>query len=218
MVRVKKRYKLLLVIAWIVLVCYPNPTHLAVTILRSLDPPIDPVAVGSISAEMPDDPRQIESLILTEHVPYAYDWTVFEMPWYFPTPDEVVRHGRGDCEARAVVLASVLEAKGIPYEFNVSPTHIWVKYQGKIENSVETEAVAFVEHKDGAYRVKLPEQFDFSETLRIEIDSLWTAMPVARKVLLLFGIVLALVVDALASPIVAWHRRRRSIPVTIHQN
>lgn len=210
-VRLEKRHKVLLLVVWTLLVLYPNPSLLIVTIGRSLNPPIDPVAVRPVSAQLPDDPAQAERLILTKYLPYAYDWTVFGVPWYFPTPAEALDAGRGDCEARAVVLASVLEDKHIPYEFSVSPIHIWVKYDGKAENTVENEAVAFVEHKDGSYRLKVPTEFDFERYLNTEIDSLWEAMPVGRKALLVVGAAVILVMDFLLSVIVPRLPRRRSV-------
>lgn len=217
MVRLRRRHKLLLMVVWIVLVLYPNPSLLATTIARSLNPPIDASAVRKISAELPDDPAHIERLVLNKYVPYAYDWTVFGVPWYFPTPAEVVMHGRGDCEARAVVLASIFEEKQIPYDFNVSPTHIWVKYTGKVENEVESSAVAFVEHRDGVYRVKLPSEFDLESYVRVEIDSLWGVMPASRKIMLFGGIAFILVVDFLATLVVHRLRQRRTVPVALEK-
>ncbi len=217
MVRLRKRHKILLVAVWALLVLYPNPTLLVVTLARSLNPPIDPVAVRSVSAQLPDNPAQVESLLLAKYLPYAYDWTVFGVPWYFPTPAEALGAGRGDCEARAVVLASVLEDKHIPYEFSVSPVHIWVKYDGKAENDVESEAVAFVEHKDGTYRLKVPTEFDYERYLRVEVESLWDAMPAARKALLLLGVAAILVVDFLLSLVAPRLPRRRAVPAATEE-
>jgi len=53
------------------------------------------------------------------------------MPWYCPTIKKVLERGEGDCKARALVLASVLEAKNIPYQVHSSPIHVWVDYEGK---------------------------------------------------------------------------------------
>ncbi len=58
--------------------------------------------------------RPIEAYVLDRQVPYAYDWQSAGVPWYFPTAAEALRAGRGDCESRALVLASILTAKGIP--------------------------------------------------------------------------------------------------------
>lgn len=215
--RLRRSHKLLLILVWTLLVLYPNPSLLAVTMARSLNPPIDASAVRTISSELPDNPAQIERQVIEKYVPYAYDWTVFSVPWYFPTPAEVLLHGQGDCEARAVVLASIFEEKQIPYDFTVSPTHIWVKYKGKVENSVESSAAAFVEHKDGVYRVKLPSEFDLESYVRVEIESLWGVMPSSRKALLLGGIAFILVVDFLASLVVLRLRQRGAVPVALEK-
>ncbi len=53
--------------------------------------------------------------MLTRIVPYAYDWQTAGVPWYFPTTREALAQKRGDCESRAVVLASILAYKHIPY-------------------------------------------------------------------------------------------------------
>ena len=76
-------------------------------------------------------------------VPYAYDWQSAGVPWYFPTTAEALRAGRGDCESRAVVLASILTAKGIPNELRLSFDHIWVDYPGKQANALENAGVQF---------------------------------------------------------------------------
>ena len=81
--------------------------------------------------------------MLDRQVPYAYDWQSAGVPWYFPTTAEALRAGRGDCESRAVVLASILTAKGIPNELRLSFDHIWVDYPGKQANALENAGVQF---------------------------------------------------------------------------
>ena len=211
MVRLRKRYKLILLIVWFLFVLYPNPALLATTIFRSFNPPIDPVAVRSISAKLPDNPALIEQLVLTEYVPYAYDWTVYDVPWYFPTTREVVQNRRGDCKSRAVVLASILEDKQIPYEFSLSPIHIWVKYPGKTENAMESDAASFVEHKDGVYQFRLPKSVDLGRYLEVEVEAFWDPMPYTRKALLLGGAIVIILLDFLLS-IAAVRLRHRSEP------
>jgi transglutaminase-like putative cysteine protease len=123
----------LLVVLWALLVLYPNPLRLAASVRRLANPGVDPVAVESLAASLPSDPAAIERAVL-ETLPYRYDWRVYGMPWYFPTVGEALENGEGDCKARAIVLASVLEAKGIPYRIDSSPTHVWVDYDGKVDN------------------------------------------------------------------------------------
>ena len=73
-------------------------------------------------------------------MPYLYDWQTVGVPWYFPTTREVVEEGRGDCESRALVLASILEQKGIPWTLTMSIDHLWVDYPGKVPNEWENAA------------------------------------------------------------------------------
>ena len=60
-----------------------------------------PDAVAALAATMPDDPRLIEQRVLDDVVPYAYDWQTAGVPWYFPTTEQALRAGSGDCESRA---------------------------------------------------------------------------------------------------------------------
>lgn len=213
--RLNKRLKLALMLVVVVLVMYPNPTVLWLTITRSLGPPVDPQAVHAIGTELPDNPEQIERLVITKYVPYAYDWSVYGVPWYFPTAAEVLRDRRGDCESRAILLASILDEKKIPYTLDVSPVHIWVTYRGKVENPYESQAVSFIEHKDGGRQLKLPEKLDLQQYVQVEIDALWNAMPGVRKTILFVGLGCVLVVDFLLSFALSLMRRRRVVPVAI---
>lgn len=215
-VRLKKRLKLALMLAIVVLVMYPNPFTLCATVVRSLGPPVDQDAVRGISSELPDNPEQIERLVLTKYVPYAYDWAVYGVPWYFPTPSEVLRDRRGDCESRAILLASILEEKNIPYELSVSPIHIWVDYRGKVENDLETKAAAFLEHKDGGgYQIRVPEKLDIRQYIQAEVDALWTAMPETRKIILFVGLTFILVFDFLLSVVLSQVRRRWGVSIAV---
>jgi len=92
-----------LVVLWVVLILYPNPLSLAVSVQRLADPRVDPAAVQTLAESLPSEATAIEKAVL-DSVPYSYDWKVYAMPWYFPTVDEVLEKGRGDCKARAIVL------------------------------------------------------------------------------------------------------------------
>ena len=181
---------------WAIVVLYPRPWDLALTIQRSIAPPIDAGAVTSVAARLDSDPKHIDELVRSRIVPYAYDWTVYDEPWYFATPAEVLRDGRGDCESQAIVLASVFQAKGVPYKLQVSFDHIWVEYAQKSPNDMEKEAIAVVEHVDGQLRAKAPDEFDWQKFLSDHRQAHWEPMPLGRKLLLALGLGLILFWDA----------------------
>lgn len=172
---------------WILFVLYPNPLNVGVSLYRAYQPDVDPLAIGQLG-EFPSEAASIDALVKAR-VPYSYDWTVYGMPWYFPTTRLVVEQGMGDCKGRAIVLASVLEAKDIPYRIISSPIHIWVEYDGKEQTTLENEGVSFYQHdpETGERLFRLPDI-----PLRDVLDSSWSAfwepMPVARKLLLVSGI------------------------------
>ena len=180
----------LLIVLWVLLVLYPNPLRLAVSVQRLAGPQVDPVAVESLAASLPSDPVAIEEAVL-EIVPYRYDWRVYGMPWYFPTVDEVLKNGEGDCKARAIVLASIFEAKGIPYQINSSPTHVWVNYDGKVDNSLENAGSGFyeVDPQTGAKSLRFP-RTSITYFIVTFWEGFWPPMPDVRKVLFAGGLVL----------------------------
>jgi hypothetical protein len=192
--------KALLIVCWTTLVLYPKPWDLAVTIQRAWSPPVDAASVVALAQTLPDDPTQVEAAVRTEIVPYAYDWVVYDEPWYFASPSEALRDGRGDCESQAVVLASLLEAKGIPYRLQVSFDHIWVEFPQKKDNAIERDAVAVIEHVDGQLRVKKPDEFDLEQFLKDHNEAHVVPMPASRKALLLIGIAMILLWDWLRLP------------------
>jgi len=182
----------LLLVLWILFVLYPNPLNLPVSIERVFDLDIDPGAVESMAGDLPSAPTAIEKAVL-ERIPYHYDWEVYSMPWYFPTVEEVLEKGEGDCKARALVLASIFELKNIPYRVNLSPIHAWVDYEGKKETSIENAKVKFYQQdpETGERWFKFPE-IDLREVMDSLWRGFWIAMPDVRKALLISGL-LALV-------------------------
>lgn len=178
-----------LVVLWVLLVLYPNPLRLAVSAQRLANPRVDPVAVESLAGGLPADPAAIEAAVI-KSLPYSYDWEVYAMPWYFPTVYEVLEKGQGDCKARAIVLASVFEAKGIPYRINSSPTHVWVDYDGKVEDELENSGAGFyqVDPQTGARSLQVP-RVSVAEVVGTGWQGFWPPMPAARKALLVGGLV-----------------------------
>jgi len=187
--RVFRRYFPVFLIVWILLVLYPNPARLFISVHRVFHVAADPVAVEPLLDDFPSDGEAIEVAVL-QAIPYRYDWQLHGMPWYFPTIHEVLRNGEGDCKARALVLASVLEGKGIPYWVNVSPIHVWVDYEGKEESSIENARVKFYQEdpETGRRWFQLPD-VDVREVLDSMWQAFWIPMPGGRKAILLSGIV-----------------------------
>ena len=184
----------LLLFLWTLLVLYPNPARLVASLQRAWSPPIDTAAVRELAARLPDEPHEIEQIVNNTLVPDAAPWRTYGVPWYFPTPMEVLAHGQGDCQARAVVLASILRAKDIPATIVGSLNHLWVDYPRKSATALENTAVALaVLQPDGRYRFRWPARIDWSISWAVVRDNYWDAMPPWRLRLLLTGwIVIAL--------------------------
>ena len=179
-----------LIALWVLLVLYPNPFNILVSVHRVFNLDIDPVAVEPLLDGLPAAPADIEREILLR-IPYRYDWELHGMPWYFPRTDKVVERREGDCKARAVVLASVFERLDIPYRINSSFVHVWVEYEDKTETVFENPRARFYQQdpETGRRWFQLPE-IDWKLWFDSTVEGLWTVMPVLRKVLLLLGIAL----------------------------
>jgi len=190
--RVFRRYFPLIFILWILFVLYPNPLNLVVSIHRFINPDVNPSAVEVILNDFPSDPVAIEKAVLAQ-ISYRLDWELYNMPWYFPTVEEILERGEGDCKARALVLASVLKAKNIPSQVNSSPIHVWVDYEGKQETTYENDRIKFYQHdpETGERRFQTPE-IGLGEVMNSWRQQLWTPMPFDRRILLVSGL-LALV-------------------------
>ncbi len=137
---------------------------------------------------LPDDPQVIEAAINGTIVRYAVPWQTYGVPWYFPAPQEVLERGAGDCQARAVVFASVLRAKGIPATLTGSFDHLWVEYPRKVANQYEQAPIAIVAQRgDGTYAWQWPRVIDWRSSWEIERSYFWDAMPSHRLALLITG-------------------------------
>jgi len=186
--RVFRRYFPLFLSLWILFVLYPNPLSLVISFHRLFNPDVDPAAVEPLVADLPSTPSAIEKAIM-ERIPYSYDWELHDMPWYFPTTETVVEKRRGDCKARAIVLASIFENKHIPYRINSSPIHVWVEYEDKEETPLENPRVKFYQQdpETGERLFQIPD-IDLSEVLESFHRGFWVAMPGIRRALLLSGV------------------------------
>jgi hypothetical protein len=183
------------VVCWVFVVLYPDPRVLARSIhnIRHVD--VNPAAVQSVAASLPNDPKLIEQAVLDRVVPYGYDWNVSGVPWYFPSAADVLKAKQGDCESRAVILASILKAKGIPYQLMMSIDHIWVQYPGKVSNSLENADVSVGQLGNGHFSIHWPANFHLGAEINAQLDGYWTPMPLTRKLLFFGGILLLLLVN-----------------------
>jgi len=187
-------------VAWTLLSSYPNPAVLYRNLARYRRFPLDPEVEARMGWDLPDSPAAVEAFVDSYLAPWP-DWPLYRVPWYVPTALEAARAGRGDCEAKAFLLASLLEGKGIPFEIRASLNHIWVHYEGRRPREGERRELAYIEGQPGRLRVRWPQELDWREVLAIQRRHLWDAMPLARKAIWLLGLAwLAAVLAALGTP------------------
>jgi hypothetical protein len=186
--RISRKLRLLVALVFVFFVLYPNPLVLVRSIEHISHPVIDPQAVAALARTLPNDPRLIEQAVLTRVVPYAYDWQTAGVPWYFPTTREALAQGRGDCESRAVVLASILAYKHIPYTLRMSFDHIWVDYPGHVATALENPGVQLAVRQHGHFVFRWPKDFHLGAEANAQIADYWTPMPLGRQALLLGGL------------------------------
>ena len=195
---IPRRALVFLAFAWVLVALYPDPGLLVRSVRNTVSPQVDPAAVSALAARLPNDPRAVEAYVLDRQVPYAYDWQSAGVPWYFPTTAEALRAGRGDCESRALVLASILTAKGIPNELRLSLDHIWVDYPGKQANALENPGVQFAGREDGRFFLRWPADFQLGQEISDQVAIYWTPAPAWRVLLLVAGLSLIVLWNALA--------------------
>jgi len=183
---------ILIVIAiaiWIGAVVYPDPRPFAASVARLRHPPVDAQAAADIAAGLPRDYKAIEDFAL-DYVPYVPAWTIYGLPWYFPTVREVLRDRAGDCQARAVLVASIFEAKGMPYTLRYSFDHVWVDYPGKDATGMEDAATAFVSDSGKGWLASLPDRIPLWSIVKVRVAYHWTPMPLLQKIVLVIGVLL----------------------------
>jgi hypothetical protein len=186
--------------AWFLVVLYPDPGVLVRSVRHLVDPPVRPEAVAALAARLPDDPAALERAVLGDVVPYASDWEASGVPWEFPDAAGVLRAGRGDCESRAVVLASLLAAKGLPYDVQMSFDHIWVDYPGKVPTASENPGRVLARRDGGGWAgLRWPADVDWRREWRAQVAIYWDPMPDGRRILLFGGLAWILLWNGLAA-------------------
>lgn len=189
MIKNKKRNALktiMLLLVWTFVVCYPNPYIFIRNFIRYANFPIDPSIVDLINDEISNDPSEIE-IFVRKLIKYEYDWKNYGVPWYVPSARDAVEKQKGDCESRAIVFASILKAKNIPYSLKASLVHIWVEYEGKKPSKIENDKVAFIGKVGDRYKIKLPDLRQWRRYIDSEKKMLWDAMPILRKIMMFSG-------------------------------
>ncbi|MFP4200378.1 MAG: hypothetical protein ACOCVQ_01280 [Bacillota bacterium] len=187
--RLRTWHRVAFLLLWTLLVLYPNPWRLVQSVHRVFEPPVGAAAVEHLLPEVPRDPAELEAHVLAEY-PYRYDWTTYRVPWYFPTVDEALKRGEGDCKTRFVILASLFEALDVRYVQTFSISHFWLTYEGKEETPLEKDSNAWLVRGEDGTRLKVPRE-DAQQIWRIFREAFWDAMPPLRKVMFLAGVPLA---------------------------
>jgi hypothetical protein len=172
---------------WIGAVVYPDPRPLVTSIARLQHPPVDASAAATVAATLPQDYKAIEDFA-RDYVAYRPAWTVYGLPWYFPTVQEVLDTRAGDEGQR--FDASIFEAKDMPYTLRYSFDHVWVDYPGKDATAMEDPATSFVADDGRGWLAKLPTRIPLWSIIKVRIVYHWTPMPLLQKIMVVLGTVL----------------------------
>ncbi len=179
---------IIFLLLWPLFVLYPNPAKIFTSFSRLLNPPVN-YYVEEIKPLLKKtynkSPREIEIMVKKE-IPYEYDWVTSNLPWYFPTVEEVLQRGKGDCKSRLLVMASIFEFYKIPYSIYFSPTHIWIDYERKPTTKIESKDIAIASSGKGGVRVRVP-KIDFKTSSSVIKRSFWNPMPKEKKIFLFLG-------------------------------
>ena len=162
-----------LALLWTLLVLYLNPTSLFASLKRLVDPPLEPGIVQDLAGLLPDHQRAVGAFS-QDYVRYDNPWTLYGEPWHFPTLGEVLADRAGDCQAEALLTASLLEAKGLPYTLHYSFDHVWVDYPGKVVSSLEDPATAFISNEGTGWFSRLPERIPLRDIIDARVAFHWT--------------------------------------------
>jgi hypothetical protein len=175
-----------LVAAWVGAVVYPDPRPFFTSMARLRNPPVDAAAASGLAATLPDDYKVIDDYV-ADYVPWTSAWALYGLPWYFPTVSEVIVDRGGDCQAQAVLMASILEAKGMPYTLRYSFDHVWVDYPGKAVTALEDPDTSFVSDEGEGWLASLPDKFPLWTIIKERVQYHWSPMPFVQKLLIILG-------------------------------
>lgn len=208
-VPVRRRLGLLVAMAlWLGFVLYPDPRALFVSVQRLVQPPIDAAAVRELAATLPRDPAAIDRFS-HQYVKYDYAWTLYGKPWYFPTVSQVLTDHAGDCQAEAILTASLFKAKNLPFTIRYSFDHVWVDYPGKqVTSGIEDPATAFASGQGKGWLAGLPDKLPIRDIVQQRLQFHWYPMPTDRKAALLAGLLVLVLFGELLPPGLVRVRRR----------
>jgi hypothetical protein len=179
---------------WSFSVLYPNPTKFFTTLSRLQDPPVN-YLVEELKPLLRDSygktPKEIEKMV-KEEVPYSYDWEVYNLPLYFPTVEEVMKNGTGDCKSRFLITASIFEYYQIDYSMLLSPVHVWISYEGRPETKSEKQEIVVQEVTEEGIKVKIPEKIDWEDSRKTFYKAFFRAMPISKRIALCLGFFISL--------------------------
>ncbi len=153
---------------------------------RLRHPPVDAQAAAGVAAKLPNDYKVIEDFS-NSYVHWLPAWNVYGLPWYFPTVTEVLADHAGDCQAQALLMASILKAKGMPYTLMYSFDHVWVDYPGRLVTKLEDPATSFVSNAGKGWLALLPTKFPLWTYVKVRVNFHWTPMPFLLKLLIVLG-------------------------------
>ena len=194
------RHKKAIAAVWVLLILFPNPLVLLIDVYRFFEMPTKPTDdMQLVAASLPANGSAIEQYV-DAHVHYTYDFQAYGVVWYLPTPSDVLKSQQGDCKSRAILTASLLQAKGIPYTLDVSSVHFCVNYSGRAQTNFsenyETTQVAVVNNG----QLQLPTKTNALLYLNTYKDIVWTSMPLLRKIMLVGGLAIILQFGHLEGP------------------
>ena len=175
---------------WIGAVVYPDPRPFVTSIARLKSPPVDAAAVAGVAATLPNDYKVIENFSL-DYVEYLPAWTVYRLPWYFPTVQEVLRDHAGDCQGARSSRRQHLRGEGHalhpalllrPRVGGLSRQAVHRPWKTRPRPSSPTAA--------GGWLAKLPTQIPLWSIIKVRVGYHWTPMPLLQKIMILLGTVL----------------------------
>ncbi len=172
-------------LVWTIYVLYPNPAYFAKSVYRLYDPPINPCpeVIQYIAIKTAGEtPLKVERFVKA-FFPYQHDWETYNLPWYFPTVKEAIEKRTGDCKTRLIITASVFTAHELPYTLSISPTHVWVDYEGRAGGSNESRKVTMFNSERGFSAPKV----NLRDSSRSFLDAFWHPMPIEKKQSLFSG-------------------------------